>query len=54
MQAVSGLQHSNTANIETVLLYGARGVGKSGIAAHIANKVKFSYIKVSHGWDCVW
>ncbi len=31
---------------ESVLLYGPRGAGKSGIAAHIATLFKFTFVKV--------
>ena len=41
------LQEADTHSIESVLLYGPRGSGKSGLVGHIASLLKFALVKVT-------
>ena len=47
MQKADSLQFGSYKHMESVLLYGPRGVGKSGIAAHIATAYKFTSVQVT-------
>ena len=40
------LQEADTHNIESILLYGPRGAGKSGLVGHISSLLKFTLVKV--------
>ncbi len=52
LQLVDLLHVSDTQSVESVLLYGPRGAGKSGLAAHLAGLVKFSMVKVRGQGSC--
>ena len=41
------LQELRQDTLDSVLLYGPRGVGKSGIAAHLTTQLHFSFVKVT-------
>lgn len=41
------MQSSQEGHIETVLLHGPKGTGKSGLAAHITSLLNFTFVKVS-------
>ena len=46
LDLIHTLKQSRTARIQTLLLYGPRGSGKTALAAHLAMMGKFSYVKM--------
>ncbi len=46
LDLIHTLKHSSITRLQSLLLYGPRGSGKTAIAAHLAMIGKFSYVKV--------
>lgn len=46
LDLIHALKQSSTTRIQSLLLYGPRGSGKTAIAAHLAMIGKFSYVKI--------
>ena len=46
IELIHTLKQSTTARIQTLLLYGPRGSGKTALAAHLAMMGKFSFVKI--------
>ena len=46
IELIHTLKQSATARMQTLLLYGPRGSGKTALAAHLATMGKFSFIKI--------
>lgn len=46
LELIHTLKHSGTARMQTLLLYGPRGSGKTALAAHLAMMGKFSFVKI--------
>ena len=46
LELIHGLKQSSTTRMQTLLLYGPRGSGKTAMAAHLATMGKFSFVKI--------